>query len=376
MQPDVSSAPDTSAPDIAPLATSAPPARRTRTWPAALALVFLSPGIAEVLSGSTPPLRFIQPFALIVLPTLYGISILLIREIIVRRGLNLGNALLMGAAFGIFQEALVVQTWYNFQSPRSPSYSTGGYGVAFGTSWDWALNLTVYHAVVSITIPLILIGLLFPRQGRLPWLGRKRIVALTLWLLVLCGALAYASAFSLFARDGYSGPPLIPYLLAVMLTVLAFVLGAVARFPQPRPVCSPRRTPRLWTVRLMAFGWMALYFVGISAILPGAHVPAIVGALAGAALCAFSVWQVRAWSVRPGWSECHWLALVTGVVLYFALIWGPLIEFAAHLPEHQGMVVTALLAVAALLFFDQRLKRRLRGSGSAGSGAGTPASAT
>jgi hypothetical protein len=281
------------------------PARRVRTWPAAWTLLFLSPVIAELLSGSTPPLQFIQPFALVVLPTLYGISALLIREIIVRRGLTWGNALLMGAAFGIFQEALIVQTWYNFRSPHSPAHSMGTYGAAFGTSWDWALNLTIYHAVVSITVPLILIGLLFPRQAPLPWLGRKRIIALTIWLLALCGLLAYGVGFRLYVADGYKGPPLIPYVCAFQLTAVAMVLGAFVHFPVPLPSRSLRRAPRLWTVRLTTCGLMALYFFGVSAFLPATHLPAIIGAEHGAALFAFGVWRVRTWSARPGWGERH-----------------------------------------------------------------------
>ncbi|HEU5441671.1 MAG TPA: hypothetical protein VFU88_20480 [Ktedonobacterales bacterium] len=335
----------------------APAAKRIRTWPAALALLFVSPGIAELLSGSTPPLLFVQPFALIFLPTLYGISALLIREIMVRRGLGWGNALLMGAAFGIFQEALVVQTWFNFVSPRSPAYSYGTYGAVWGTSWNWALNLTIYHAFISITAPLILIGLLFPRQAALPWLGRKRIVALTLWLLASCGLLAYAVAFTQLAADGYSGPPLVPYLVAAGLTILAMLLGAFVRFPVPQPARSPRRAPRPWVVRLAIFGLIVLFFV-VTFILPATHLPAMVDAAVGAALFALAVWRVRAWSARPGWGDRHWLALPTGIVLYFALLWGPLVEFAAHQPQGQGLVLTDLLALVLLLLFDWRLKRR------------------
>src|SRR5579862_4439225 len=87
---------------------TSPAAKRIRTWPVLLTLLLLSPLIAEVMSGSTPPLQFIQPFSLIFLPTLYGISAILTHEVIVRRSLGWGNALLLGAAFGIFQEALVV----------------------------------------------------------------------------------------------------------------------------------------------------------------------------------------------------------------------------------------------------------------------------
>jgi hypothetical protein len=33
---------------------------------------------------------------------------------------------------------------------------------------EWALNLTVYHAVISITVPLILLRLFYPRRAALP----------------------------------------------------------------------------------------------------------------------------------------------------------------------------------------------------------------
>jgi hypothetical protein len=45
-------------------------------------------------------------------------------------------------------------------------------------------------------------------------------------------------------------------------------------------------------------------------------------------------------------------------VLYFALLWGPLVEFAARQPQRQGLVLTDLLALVLLLLFDWRLKRR------------------
>ncbi len=334
--------------------------RPKRLWPAALTLLLLSPLIGEVSSGSTPPLFVIQPFFLVFLPTLYGIFALLTHEVIARRRLGWGNALLLGAAFGVFQEALVVQTWFNYMSPQSPIHSESDYGVMWGTSVNWALNLTLYHAVVSITVPLILIAVFFPRRAPLPWLGPKRIILLAAWMLLLCGALAINVATTRFAGDGYSGPPLIPYALAAAFMLLLILLGVFVRFPasRPNPARPGKRAPRLWSVRLVCGGFMTLFFA-LSVILPATGIPVGVAMALTLLLFAAALWRVRSWSARVGWNERHLLSVAIGVMLCFAVIWGPFIEFVAQLPALTGMTVVNLMILGALLLFDQRLKRRL-----------------
>src|SRR5215469_219884 len=83
-----------------------------RVWLAALALFFLAPFCGEVLSTSTPPTQFFfDPVNLIFQPALYGSAALLIRETVRRRGLAWSNLLLLGAAYGILEEAMVTNTW-------------------------------------------------------------------------------------------------------------------------------------------------------------------------------------------------------------------------------------------------------------------------
>lgn len=339
------------------------PTWRQRLWPAALALLFLSPLIGEVCSGSTPPLYLIQPFFLIFLPTLYGVFALLTHEVIARRRLGWGNALLLGAAFGVFQEALVVQTWFNYMSPQSPIHNVSGYGILWGTSVNWALNLTLYHAVVSITVPLILIAVFFPQRAPLPWLGPRRIILLAAWMLLLCGALAVNVATTRFAGDGYAGPPLIPYLLAAAFMLLLMLLGVFVRFPVPRP--SPATpAPRLWTVRLLCGGGMTLFFAS-AVILPATGMPVAAAMALTLLLFAAALWRVRSWSARAGWNARHLLSVAIGVMLCFAFVWGPLVEFVLQLPARTGMTLVNLLILGALLLFDQRLKRRLAGQAQA-----------
>lgn len=334
------------------------PEKRRRMWPVALALLVLSPLMGDVLSGSTPPLALLSPFPLIVLPTLYGIWAILIHEIVARRGLGWGNALLLGAAFGIFQEALVVQTWFLYGVKSSPSYSTGTYGVLWGTNWLWGFNLSVYHAVVSILTPLLLIAVFFPVRAEVCWLRWRVITPLTLWMLLLCGALAYEVAFKMYANQGYAGPPLVPYLICAVLTVALVVLGATLRLPTPRPNPS-RAAPRLWTVRLTLCALMALYTMLPTILFPAFKLPVWAAFLVAALLVAVGIARVRSWSARAGWGARHWLAVATGVALYFALLWAPLIEFGLAMPGQLGLTALDLVVAVLLLLSDSRLKRRL-----------------
>jgi len=48
--------------------------------PPAFVLFFLAPAIGELLSGSAPPVEFFNPFALVILPALYGSGAVLVRE--------------------------------------------------------------------------------------------------------------------------------------------------------------------------------------------------------------------------------------------------------------------------------------------------------
>jgi hypothetical protein len=78
---------------------------------------------------------------------------------------------------------------------------------------------------------------------------------------------------------------------------------------------------------------MTIFFVATSVLPSALRLPSPIALVLSAALFGWGVWRISTWSARPGWTERHWLAVVTGVVLYFDLIWAPLIEFGARLPR-------------------------------------------
>ena len=80
-------------------------------------LFFLAPGIAEMLLGNEPPLRFFTVGDLIILTFLYGSGALLAREAVRSWGKGYPSLLFLGAAYAIFEEGLVCKSFFD---PRWP----------------------------------------------------------------------------------------------------------------------------------------------------------------------------------------------------------------------------------------------------------------
>src|SRR5207237_3180884 len=76
-----------------------------------LALILLSPVIAEMLSGSTPPLEWLNPIAALLLIWLYGAGVLVMRESEVRWKTGWQSMLILGTEYGISEEALAVKAY-------------------------------------------------------------------------------------------------------------------------------------------------------------------------------------------------------------------------------------------------------------------------
>src|SRR2546426_6098668 len=136
-----------------------------------LALILLSPVIAEMLSGSTPPLEWLNPIAALLLIWLYGSGVLVMRETAVRWKTGWPSVLLLGAAYGIIEEGLAVKSFFD------PSWmdlgALGSYGRWLDVNWIWAVWLTIYHAVVSIAIPIFLVDWIWPRVRGQPLTSRR-----------------------------------------------------------------------------------------------------------------------------------------------------------------------------------------------------------
>ncbi len=160
--------------------------------PPAAALLVLAPFLGEVMSTSTPITGFVLPWNFLFLAALYGGGALLVREFARRRGLGLAGFVALGAAYGVFEEAVLVRSWF------APEYLDAhrDYSRVWGTSLLQAVHLTAFHVAVSIGCSVALVEWLYPSHRHLPWAGRRG-------LGVATAGLAGLAALTLLATDAF-----------------------------------------------------------------------------------------------------------------------------------------------------------------------------
>ncbi len=338
------------------------PQLRTR-W-AIWTLALIAPVTAEVLSGSTPILLCLNPLSILSEVCLYGAGALLIREVVRRRGMGWRAIWTLGLAYGILEEGLTITSWFNPYWPDVCHVTAHGpqgicdYSRIAQINTLWALQLTLFHATFSITIPIILAERLWPRSAALPWLGQR---GLRTWSILLTGILLLSllvDGFLLFRERGYAHPPLLPYLVTLALAVVLVGSGLRQR-AMPTPRVIDRALPRLWLLRSGAFMVIFLMFL-IPSISQSTHIPAVIPFILMAGMAGWAFWRIGRWARHPDWGDRQILALAFGALGFFIFLFAPLLEVLGQVnskPTH-GTILVALVYVLLLAVLSQRARPR------------------
>ncbi|MFN8195787.1 MAG: hypothetical protein U0R80_16110 [Nocardioidaceae bacterium] len=210
--------------------------------PPVVALLVLAPFIGEVMSTSTPITSFVLPWTLLFEGALYGGGALLVREVVRSRGWGLAGFVALGAAYGVFEEAVLVRSWF------APEFLEAhrDYSRVWQTSLLQAVHLTAFHVVVSIGCSVALVEWLHPGHRHLPWVGRRGLAVASVGLVAL-------AALSLLAPEAFFPVPW-PQVGAAAALTAGLVLVA------PR---LPRRWPATGAVSRRVFaGAVAACLIG------------------------------------------------------------------------------------------------------------------
>jgi hypothetical protein len=319
---------------------------RRRAWPV-IFLLLLAPLIAEVLWGTTTVSEF--PVYLIQIG-LYGGGAVLIREVVRRWGGGWPSILLLGAAYGAIEEGLLEPNWF------TPALQTHPYGVAAGVFWAYAVWNIGYHAVFSITIPILLTELAFPAWRDKPWLHRTGIsVAGAVYAV---NAAVIGLLWWTYVQPTLLHVPARVHPVQQSATIaLVIALIAVARLAARTHAAATGGPPPPaagWLAAAAALGataWFGLLLLSVS----GNHLhwlPFPVPIAVAAAGVALAAWALRRWSAR---TDLQVLAVCAGALIVQMAV-GFAVLGAAGPVNIIGKAILNIIAVCLLAWFALRLR--------------------
>lgn len=269
------------------------------------------------------------------------------RELKLKWGKGIGSLLLLGASYGVFEEGLMVAS---FQNPSWQDIGIlGSYGRWLGINWVWAVELTFYHAIVSITVPVLIVELAYPNLRDESWLhGRwRKIVPILFFADIVFGYFAFPFT------TGFK-PPIPPYLLILVLALLLAYLAYLLPRDWARHGTKSMRSPRYYAVIcfLGAFVCGVIFWV-LPNILTFSLGPLLVNVLGTVFLLGFFRHLVSFdWGSS---SPLHRHGLVFGSLFVF-ILFSVLQEFdGSRLDDTTGMSLVGLSFLIGLVLLRRRI---------------------
>ncbi|MBN2003730.1 MAG: hypothetical protein JXA21_10270 [Anaerolineae bacterium] len=277
----------------------------------ALALFIIAPVFGELFSGSSPLNEFANPITFITLALLYGCGAILVRELVIRWRKGWFSLLLLGMAYGIYEEGIVVQSFFD------PDWMDLGnmavYGRVAGVNWVWAEHLTLFHALISVAASIAFVEMLYPKRRLERWVATR-----TWWGLNWTG---FVSIYLIWELLTHYEPGW--WRMASWLAV--FALAGLARLV-PERLLPPieRKVPPPWCFWAVGFfGLFGQLYIVYNGADNGAY-PYPIAMILLLAWHLFLLWLVLRWSGNgAAWNDRHRVALINGA-LSLLLVLGPL----------------------------------------------------
>lgn len=266
-------------------------------------LMILSPLLAEVLGGAMPATDFFLPgvfFPFVAL--LYGLPVLVIRELAARFGYGPLGIWCLGMVYGLYNEGLFSETLY--QPLGHPLAEYASYGLVGGLRLPWLLYILPWHALLSVLLPVLLVDRLFPKHAGRPWLPKR-----VTWCLAVAVPVLALARFVFLGEDrrAQDGPTFALHLAFVVVAALACWLTArVSRTSRFVPAAGRPRPA--WRPVVAGTAFFALGIFG-PVLLAQAAVPWPVPVLYSALVIVASIWTA---SRQAGVSRTTALLFVLG----------------------------------------------------------------
>jgi len=316
------------------------------SWPKLITLVIVSTLMAELLSGSTPFSRIVQ-----LLPQflLYGSGSVLVREITRRLGLGWKTVILLGFAFGIILEGLVLQSIFN---PHFLGLNIA-YGRALGVNWVWAEYLTGLHSFWSITGAILVCEVIYPKDRSEPWVSSAWLGISGGIYLLICVAFHFLfvkiSHFQTQASQFISCA-----LLAVALIVFALKLPREAVYNRNTTVTKHGFS--FWVIALITCAAGVGWFLGIGSIMMANKIDLWITFPAGPLIIIVYFTLLNKWDLVAIRDDKDRLAIATGLLCADLLL--GYTGTGANKIDHYGQIGLIVLTLSLLAVLFKRLRQK------------------
>jgi len=297
---------------------ASPPRKRSRLTEKGRALwtlALFSPVFAELMSGSSPPLEFFFPLSFAFLLGLYGAGVLIMRELAVIWDKGWPSIILLGAAYGILEEGVAVKSF--FDPEWMDLGDLGVYGRVLDTNWVWSFWLTIFHSVISISLPIIVINLLYPQYKKERFLRGGRF-----WVVV--GILFVDVIFIASLLNPYNPNPGMYVLCILVMFLLVFMAKLLPRDFLAVPLRQGQNTG-YWSPNrmfILAFAFILGSFVTVGAISEPIPYQMSILALLLLSAAVFIMLSLRMPPVDNRVHMAHFAAGLLGFLAFLGLVLG------------------------------------------------------
>ena len=288
----------------------------------------------------------------------YALPVLLIREAVVAWNKRIASLLALGISYGALNEGLLAKTYFAV-NPLSPVLD-GGQGRWIGINWPWVTEITLFHMIVSISVPVVLSFLIFPETRHERFLSPRAIRWFVgLILFEVLGILTVQSIFSATFRA------LLPLML-LPVTIVALGIYLARRLPLANPArLLPERYSRPLPLILAGLAFFFVTFIPVLTFFPVPFVPdgipgALLWRLGSTAAILATIYPVGLaylalrFFTRYSLTEIQCLSLLTGAMVM------PLITALAVHDLPQGDWLAAAVYIACIVVAARRIRSRER----------------
>jgi hypothetical protein len=213
-------------------------------------LAAITPVLTELLSGNIPANVFFLPWVYLVLLIVYGLPVLLIRDLFIKWNLGLPGLFLLGLAYGIFNEGVCAKTLLLDGHVPIDAFD---HHTWLGINFPWAALIVPWHAFHAIIFPIALVTLWFPTQARTSWLSSRMFT----WTAVLLSVLS-AVVFLFGSMIGTS-----PRYLVFFVAIMALLILLSRRTPYPETFLEPS-SPASIAPAFLGLTFYPVFVLGLS----------------------------------------------------------------------------------------------------------------